>query len=64
MKLKLFDLFRTPSAKELAQRQLQEVERLLLDTHSQAEHAQKMAEYYQGVVNRLTAYVQDTPPSI
>ena len=39
MKFKLFDLFRTPSAKELAQRQLQEAERLLLDMHAQAEHA-------------------------
>lgn len=56
---KLMDLFRIPSAKELAQRQLQEAERALLDMHSQAEHATKMTEYYQGVVNRLTSYVQE-----
>lgn len=59
MKLKLFDIFRTPSAREIAQRQLEEAERYLLEMHSQAEHATKMAEYYQGIVTRLSAYVQE-----
>lgn len=57
MKLKITDWFRTPSARTIAQRQLEEAERALLDTHAQAEHAQKMAEYYEGVIRRLKTYV-------
>ena len=60
MKLKLFDIFRTPSARTLAQRQLEDAERNLLASKSQAEYAHKMAEYYEGMVIRLSAELQKT----
>lgn len=51
-------LFKTPDAVTLASRDLEEAKRQLLATQAQAEHATKMVEYYQGVVNRLSNYVQ------
>ena len=53
-----FKFLRTPSAVEIAQRDLEEAKRTLLAQQSAAEHATKMVEYYQGVVQRLTHYVQ------
>ena len=51
-------LFKTPDAVTLASRDLEEAKRQLLATQAQAEHSAKMVEYYQGVVNRLSNYVQ------
>jgi len=51
-------IFKTPDAITLASRDLEEAKRQLLVTQAQAEHATKMVEYYQGVVNRLSNYVQ------
>ena len=56
--MKFPKLFRTPSAAEIAQRDLEEAKRILLSQQAAAEHAAKMVEYYQGVVHRLSAYVQ------
>ena len=50
--------FKTPDAVTLASRDLEEAKRQLLVTQAQAEHSTKMVEYYQGVVNRLSKYVQ------
>lgn len=51
-------IFKTPDAVTLASRDLEEAKRQLLVTQAQAEHATKMVEYYQGVVTRLSNYVQ------
>ena len=51
-------IFKTPDAITLASRDLEEAKRQLLVTQAQAEHATKMVEYYQGVVNRLSSYVK------
>ena len=56
--MKITRLFKTPDAVTLASRDLEEAKRQLLVTQAQAEHATKMVEYYQGVVNRLSNYVQ------
>ena len=53
-----FNIFRTPTAVEIAQRELEEAKRVLLAQMASAEHATKMVEYYQGVVTRLSNYVQ------
>ena len=50
--------FKTPDARSLACRDLEESKRLLLAMQSTAEHAVKMVEYYEGVVNRLSNYIQ------
>ena len=62
MKLPQLNVFRTPSAMEIAQRDLEEAKRALLDQQATAEHAAKMVEYYQGVVTRLSNYVQQDIP--
>lgn len=56
--MKFTQIFKTPDATTLASRDLEEAKRQLLVTQSQAEHAAKMVEYYQGVVARLSNYVQ------
>ena len=56
--MKITRLFKTPDAVTLASRDLEEAKRQLLVTQSAAEHSAKMVEYYQGVVNRLSNYVQ------
>ncbi len=50
--------FKTPDARSLACRDLEESKRLLLSMQSTAEHAVKMVEYYEGVVTRLSNYIQ------
>ena len=50
--------FKTPDAVTLASRDLEEAKRQLLVTQAQAEHSAKMVEYYQGMVSRLSNYVQ------
>ena len=50
--------FKTPDAVTLASRDLEEAKRQLLVAQAQAEHSAKMVEYYQGMVSRLSNYVQ------
>jgi hypothetical protein len=50
-------LFQKPSAKALAQRDLEECRRQLLASHSAAEYHAKQVEYYAQVVKRLSKYV-------
>ena len=56
--MNIIRIFKTPDAITLASRDLEEAKRQLLVTQAQAEHATKMVEYYQGVVTRLSNYVQ------
>lgn len=51
-------LFRPPSALMIAQKELENAKRTLLQYHATAEHAAKMVEFYEGSIKRLTAYVQ------
>ena len=55
----IFNLFRKPSARVVAQQSLEEAERQLLAYQSQAEYAQQMVVYYQRMVARLKTYVRD-----
>lgn len=50
-------MFREPSADSIAVRELEEAKRHLLQQQAAAEYAAKMVEYYSGLVNRLTEYV-------
>lgn len=54
----LKNLYKVPSALCIAQRDLEEAKRTLLVAHTTAEHANKMVEYYEGVVSRLTGYIK------
>ena len=56
---RLFDLFRTPSAEVLAQRELDQAERDLLAAHSARGYAAKMAEYHAERITRLRAYLRE-----
>lgn len=51
------DLFFTPTANEIARTELADAQRELLSHQAQMEYHLKMAEFYQGVVNRLQSYV-------
>ena len=56
----LLETFRKPSAKELAQRELEDAQRALLLAHSAAEYAASMAKYHTERIQRLSAYVKET----
>lgn len=49
--------FQERSAHEVAERQLSEAKRMLLQYQSQSEHAQQMCVYYDKMVRRLSAYL-------
>ncbi len=50
--------FKKPTPKQIAQRDLEDAERQLLLSQSQAEYHNKMSEYYFDTVKRLSAYVK------
>jgi len=50
-------LFQKPSAKAIAQRDLEECRRQLLASYNAAEYHAKQVEYYTQVVKRLSKYV-------
>jgi hypothetical protein len=52
-------LFRKPTAKEMAARALEDARRHLLTEQSAAEYHSKMAEYYKGVATRLDKYLKE-----
>ena len=54
----LTKLFRKPTAKELAARDLEDARRSLLQEQARAEYHAKMAEFYRGVEERLNAYLK------
>ena len=57
--MSLKDWFRAPSAKMIAQHDLEEAQHQLLVWQSQAEYSQQMAVYYQHMVDRLKKFIRD-----
>lgn len=51
--------FRKPSAQELAQRELDEARRQLLEAQAAAEYAAAMVDYNKARIARLSAFVQE-----
>ena len=56
--MRLPKLFRKPTAKEIAARDLEDARRHLLQQQAQAEYHAKLAEFYRGVEERLNAYLK------
>lgn len=50
--------FRTPTAREIAQRDIEEARRKFLAEKAAAEYHEKLAEYYAGVEKRLNQFVR------
>ncbi len=51
--------FRKPSAIALAQQELEDAERSLLEALSSAEYAKRMSEYHADRIKRLSIYLRD-----
>lgn len=56
---RLKQLFRRPSVLVLAQQELEEAQRALLDAQSAREYAGRMADYHQDRIDRLTALLEN-----
>lgn len=54
----LVNTFRAPSAETLAQKELEDAKRRLLEARSAVEYAASMVTYHESRVVRLTAYVR------
>ena len=59
--MRLIQIFKTPSAHQIAIRELENAQRELLTAHATAEYSAKMVEYYAGVILRLTQYIKEEP---
>lgn len=59
--MKWFDLFRTPTAAELAKKELEETKRALLEAQSVFEYAGAMVDYHTKRLRRLQSVVPQTP---
>lgn len=57
--MNLNSLFKKPSAKSIAQVDLEEAERQVLIHSASANYHAKMAEYYKETVKRLSEYVKE-----
>jgi hypothetical protein len=53
----LKSVYTTPSAEQLALRELEDAKRRLLETQSAREYAASMCNYYEAKIKRLTAYL-------
>ncbi len=53
------ETFRKPSAKSLAQRELEEARRELLQANTAAEYALRLSQYHGDRIKRLTAYLKE-----
>jgi hypothetical protein len=53
-------LFTKPSAEELAQRELDEAKRLLLDSQRTRDYHQKMVEFHQVRISSLTKQLKES----
>lgn len=53
------NIFRTPSATELAARELDQAERSLLEAQSAREYADAMVTYHGDRIDRLRRYLRD-----
>ena len=56
---RFLNLFKTPTALEMAAIELEEARRELLRTQSAHEYAGRIAEYHQDRIKRLTTYIKD-----
>ena len=56
---RFLNLFRSPTALELAATELEEARRDLLRTQSAHEYAGRIAEYHQDRIKRLSTYIKD-----
>ena len=54
----MLEMFRKPSAKVIAQRELEDAQREYLVAQSTTEYAKQMAQYHADRVKRLQAYIQ------
>lgn len=54
----LMQLFTVPEAKILAQRELEDAKRKLLDAQTGREYADSMCKYREAQIKRLTAYLE------
>jgi uncharacterized protein (DUF3084 family) len=64
MKLNDLNPFRKPQAHEIAESDLADAKRQLLEAQSKAQYFTKMAEYYQGRIESLTAYAEEQQQSL
>lgn len=55
----ILTIFRTPTAEQLAQRELEEARRQLLVAHSSQEYAQTIVEYHRKRVSRLETLLRN-----
>jgi predicted glycosyl hydrolase (DUF1957 family) len=55
----MIELFRQPSAKSLAQRELEQAQRELLQAQTAAEYASRMSEYHNDRIQRLQAFLKE-----
>jgi len=55
---RLKELWRLPSAKEMAVKELEEAKRRFLDAQSAMEYAKRMSDYHADRVKRLTIYLE------
>jgi len=54
----VLDVFRKPTAQQIAERDLEEARRQLLKAQSHAEYWRRMADYYSDTIKRLEAYTR------
>lgn len=54
------DLWRMPSPKEMAAKELEEAKRRFLDAQSAMEYARRMSDYHADRVKRLTNYLESS----
>ena len=58
--MKLLDMFKLPTVREQAERELQEAQRELLAAESATEYARRIAEYQKDRIRRLTPFIGAT----
>ena len=54
------DLWRLPSATEMAAKELEEAKRRFLDAQSAMEYARRMSDYHADRIKRLTNYLESS----
>jgi hypothetical protein len=57
---RLKELWRLPSATEMAAKELEEAKRRYLDAQSAMEYARRMSDYHADRVKRLTNYLESS----
>jgi hypothetical protein len=57
---RLKELWRLPSAKEMAVKELEEAKRRFLDAQSAMEYTRRMSDYHADRIKRLTNYLESS----